>query len=54
MVQSRGVLCVWSLISVMYLSLLLSSFYFNATIVTEEGDTIKVRKALNNFLKSLY
>lgn len=45
-------LALWTLVFVVFSSLLISAVYFNATITTDEGETIKVREALNNFFKS--
>ena len=35
-------------------SLLCSAIYFNAAVTTNEGETVKVREAVNNFFKSPY
>lgn len=45
---------VWTAVGVLFGSLLLSALYFNGTITTQEGETIKVRVALSNFFKSPY
>ena len=39
---------------VLYCSLICSSIYFNASITTQDGETIKVREAIDNFFKSPY
>lgn len=43
---------VWTLVVVVFSSLLVSAIYFNASITTDKGETIKVREAINNFFKS--
>jgi DnaJ family protein C protein 22 len=45
-------MALWTLVFIVFISLLVSSVYFNATITTDEGETIKVREAINNFFKS--
>lgn len=52
----RGACCrraaLWTLVLVVYGGLLASALYFNATITTPEGESVKVREAVNNFFKS--
>ena len=43
---------VWAVLFTVFCGLLTSGIYFNGTVETENGETIKVREALNNFLKS--
>lgn len=43
---------IWTISAILFTSLLGSAFYFNATIETEDGETVKVREALNNFFRS--
>lgn len=45
---------VWTMVGLLYSSLLISAVYFNGTITTQEGESIKVRVALSNFFKSPY
>ena len=47
-------LAVWTMAFFVFSSLLVSAVYFNASITTDEGETIKVREAINNFFKSPY
>ena len=53
----RGRVCcrrvaLWTLVLVVYTTLLVSTIYFNANITTEKGEKIKLREAINNFFKS--
>lgn len=54
----KGTCCkrvvVWTLVFLIYSSLVISFIYFNATITTQEGESIKVREAISNFFKSPY
>lgn len=43
---------MWSLLGVLVLGLWASFFYFNATVVTEDGEKIKLSDAVGNFLRS--
>ena len=45
-------LFAWTFCAVLFSTLLCSAFYFNATVETEDGETVKVREALNNFFRS--
>lgn len=44
----------WAVVLVVYSLLICSFLYFNAAITTPEGESVKVREAVNNFLKSPY
>lgn len=43
---------VWFLAILVFYSLTGSYIYFNASVTTEDGETVKIREAVNNFLKS--
>ena len=43
---------VWTLAFLIFYGLTGSYFYFNASVTTEDGETIKIREAVNNFLQS--
>ena len=43
---------LWSVLGVMVLCLWTSFFYFNATVTTDDGETIKFSDAVGNFLRS--
>lgn len=45
---------IWTFIFTIYCLLLFSAVYFNASIPTAEGESVKVREAVNNFFKSAY
>ncbi len=45
-------LAVWTFFFTLFCGLITSGIYFNASVETEDGETIKVREAVNNFLKS--
>ena len=47
-------LAVWTLVLLVFSGLLISAVYFNASITTSEGETVKVREAISNFFKSPY
>ena len=44
----------WLVIYLVFCSLVGSYFYFNASVVTEDGERIKVREAVGNFFRSPY
>ncbi len=54
----RGHCCrraaIWTLVFLVFSGLLVSAVYFNASITTQEGETVKVREAISNFFKSPY
>ena len=45
-------MAVWALVIFIFCGLCTSFIYFNATVMTEDGETVRVREAVNNFLKS--
>ena len=45
-------ICRWILLYLTFWSLLGSYTYFNATVVTQDGEKIKVREAVGNFFRS--
>ena len=45
-------LAVWMVIYLAFCGMCGSSVYFNLTVETQDGETVKVREALNNFFKS--
>lgn len=45
-------MAVWTIIILIFGALIFSFFYFNATITTSNGETVKVREAMNNFFKT--
>ena len=47
-------LVVWMFCAVMFSIIAVSAFYFNGSIETEDGETVKLRVVLNNFFRSPY
>ena len=45
---------LWGVVLAVFVALLFSYFYFNATVTTNDGETVKIREAVNNFLRSPY
>ena len=45
-------LAVWLVIYLTFCSLVGSYLYFNATVITEDGEKIKIREAVGNFFRS--
>lgn len=43
---------VWTFFCLLFSGLFVSGVYFNASVETADGETVKVREAVNNFLKS--
>lgn len=43
---------VWALVLLLFGGLCSSFIYFNASVETEDGETVRVREAVNNFFKS--
>ncbi len=56
-IRGRGCckrLVIWTSCVILFGSLLCSSIYFNGSVTTEEGETVRIREAMNNFFKSNY